>query len=64
MLALLTVSQLQPTHELICLVYAGRLDQAAIAELNTLVQSAGWDVEGAFTVTWRSGETVTIPPLG
>lgn len=63
-LPLLTVSQLQPTHELICLVYAGRLDQAAIAELNTLVQSAGWDVEGAFTVTWRSGETVTIPPLG
>lgn len=61
-LPLLTVTQLEPTHELICLVHIG----AALDDPTALVRQiaeAEWREDGMLHVRWSDGVVVDVPPL-
>lgn len=62
-LPLLTVDQLEPAHDLVCLVHTGAAlgDPAALARL---VREVTWDADGALHVTWSDGAAVVVPALG
>ncbi len=59
LVAALHTPALKPTHELVCLVYAGGYPHAAQLPR---VEGAGWDADGQFTVQ-VNGEVLTVPPL-
>jgi hypothetical protein len=61
-LPLLSVSQLEPAHDLICLVHTG----AALADpamLANQVDEADWLADGSFRVRWAGGEEVVVPRI-
>jgi hypothetical protein len=61
-LPLLSVSRLDPVHELVCLVHTG----AAIDDPGALVgqvASADWRPNGSFHVNWADGMEVEVPPV-
>ncbi|NWG21524.1 MAG: DUF2264 domain-containing protein [Chloroflexi bacterium] len=61
-LPLLTVSQLEPAHELVCLAYAG----APPANGTMLLQAPeayGWRSDGAFFARWSGEAEVVVPAL-
>ena len=62
LLPLLTVERLAPAHELICLIHVGRaeIDPGALREE---VVEAGWLEDGSFSVAWRDGSRVDVPPV-
>jgi hypothetical protein len=61
-LPLLTVSAVQPAHELVCLVHTGGpLNEPAL--LAELVRDVVWDADGTVRVVWADGEAVTVPAL-
>lgn len=59
LLAVLTVPELQPQHDLICAVYAG--GPPANAQIPHIEQ-AGWEADGRF-VAQVNGTTISVPPL-
>jgi hypothetical protein len=61
-LPLLLVMQLDQTHELVCLAYAGRpLDEPGA--LAAQVSGVAWEADGTLRVAWADGEMVRVPPL-
>ncbi len=62
LMPLLAVDRLESRHDLICLVHLGAAD-FDITELTSVVADAGWSEDGAFSVTWRDGTAVQVPPL-
>jgi hypothetical protein len=61
-LPLLTASDLQPEHELVCLVYIGAA-QGDPAGLTSQVAQAAWLADGSFRLCWADGTIVEVPPL-
>ncbi|HEU5098760.1 MAG TPA: DUF2264 domain-containing protein, partial [Roseiflexaceae bacterium] len=61
-LPLLSVSRLEPAHELICLVHTGAAldDPGALARH---MQAADWRANGSFHVIWADGVEVEVPPV-
>ncbi len=61
-LPLLAVDQLQPSHDLICLVYIGNTG----GDITALAQQVGntcWLEDGSFRLLWSDGACVEVPPL-
>ncbi len=61
-LPLLTVSSLEPVHELVCLVYSG----APMAEptvLLGLIREIAWEQDGTLRAVWSDGRVDHVPAL-
>jgi hypothetical protein len=58
----LTVSRLEPAHELICLVYIGRAE-VDMAALKACVAEAAYLADGSFRLVWEGGDRISVPPL-
>ena len=56
----LTVRDVQPVHDLLCMVYSGgALENAAIQQVDI---TGGWQSDGSFRLTWN-GKTTVVPAL-
>lgn len=58
----LSVSRLQPAHELICLVHTGSVVDDP-ASIRAQLVEAGWSDDGTFRATWIDGARYEVPPL-
>ena len=61
-LPMLSVTRLQPRHELVCLVHIGRSGDPVLPDVASLVEAAAWEGDGSFVLRWN-GREIHVPPL-